>query len=365
MKRRQLVIALAGLSVIVIVTALLVDAPRRAGASSLSYGPSGWLAARRYLQHRNVQTVLVDKPLHELADGNVPTDVLVLTFPSLGAPWPQEREALARHLVRGGTVVFAFSGWRVGASERRVADWLGLEWQPVRDDPPLSPIAWRQFASEEWHLRSAGADGRLEGIKIRAVDSVPKAPSSARVLLYGARDVAFVYLYQRGKGLVVVMPAEILANARIGNVAHANLLETLISMTGDSWGFDEYIHGLTAPSVASAKLPRFAFDLFLLQMGLAYALGVWRLAKSFGPAWRDAPAASGSTRSFLLGLGRLHHRLKHHAAAAPLLIERARELQPNLSLHHDIPAETASDSKGLVSLGRAVAAAQSRTRSHS
>ena len=69
MKRRQLVIALAGLSVIVIVTALLVDAPRRAGASSLSYGPSGWLAARRYLQHRNVQTVLVDKPLHELADG--------------------------------------------------------------------------------------------------------------------------------------------------------------------------------------------------------------------------------------------------------------------------------------------------------
>ena len=45
---------------------------------------------------------------------------------------------------------------------------------------------------------------------------------------------------------------------------------------------------------------------------------------------------TGSTGSFLLGLGALHHRLGHHAEAARRLLERVRELDRGADLPADL-----------------------------
>jgi hypothetical protein len=154
---------------------------------------------------------------------------------------------------------------------------------------------------------------------------------------------------------VFALPVEALSNGRIGEEGNADFLESLASSLDTSWSFDEYHHGLSAPPSREQRQPRFAFDLFLIHLGLLYALGLWRLARSFGPVWSESPVASGSTRTFLLGLGALHDRLGHHREAAELMVRRARELSPRIEL-----AETGSAKDGaeLVELGKRVARGQ-------
>ena len=95
--------------------------------------------------------------------------------------------------------------------------------------------------------------------------------------------------------------------------------------------------------------------------GHLYALGLVVLARRFGPAWREAPVVAGSTAAFLRSLGVLHRQLGHHPAAARLLDERARILDPNLPF----PAETwvpVDDDSSLVTFARKLARAQRRRR---
>jgi hypothetical protein len=83
--------------------------------------------------------------------------------------------------------------------------------------------------------------------------------------------------------------------------------------------------------------------------------------RRFGPAWSDPPQVLGSAGAFLTGLGALHDRLGHHAAAARLLVERARELHPQIALS---PPAVPSDgsARSLVTLARAIARHQRQPR---
>jgi hypothetical protein len=88
-------------------------------------------------------------------------------------------------------------------------------------------------------------------------------------------------------------------------------------------------------------------------LAVLYLVALWTLSRRFGPAWSEPPAVTGTTGSFLLGLGALHHRLGHHREAAERLLERVRELDPGADLAGLGPADGPRE---LVALARRVAA---------
>src|SRR6185436_6542836 len=94
----------------------------------------------------------------------------------------------------------------------------------------------------------------------------------------GGKVVAAAWRERRGR--VVVMPAELLANARLRDPAHAALLETLRGWLDAPWRFDEYHHGLGAPArrdtpTAVAR----GLDLLLLQLLLVYLMAALALSR--------------------------------------------------------------------------------------
>ncbi len=187
--------------------------------------------------------------------------------------------------------------------------------------------------------------------------------SQALVLFRAEDGTPAVFVEPRGRGRMVVLPADAFSNARLGASGNADVLERLRGWLGGRWVFDEFHHGLTAPATATDPGPRRALDVYLLHLVLAYALVVFALARRFGPPWHEPAVASGSAAGLLTGLGRLHDRLGHHRAAALILLERARELDPRLRLPAELRREADRvDASGLVRLGRAVAAAQAATR---
>jgi hypothetical protein len=88
------------------------------------------------------------------------------------------------------------------------------------------------------------------------------------------------------------------------------------------------------------------------------------LSRRFGAAWREPPVVTGSVASFLLGLGALHHRLSHHGDAARRLLERSRELFPDLPLPEELArrAATAAAPQDLVAVARALVRLRRGTR---
>src|ERR1700730_1149008 len=99
-----------------------------------------------------------------------------------------------------------------------------------------------------------------------------------------------------------------------------------------------------------------AVDVLLAHLGLLYLLAVFALLRRQGPAWREAAPAAGSAGAFLLGLGPLHDRLGHHAAAAWMLLARSRELDRDLALPADLERRAAAAGREeLLALAREVA----------
>ena len=338
------------LVVLAIGMTLLVEVRETASASALSVGSRGFFTARRYLEERGVEVRLLDRPLTEAE----PLEVLVLAFPWQRGASRSEQAGVQQHLLRGGTLLFGYAGDGESWTEQDAMDWLGLSWSEVREAPPLGYFAWRAYANEEWSLRPAE---RLEAppLRISALSRAPQAPVEARVLYQGPRGEPLVFVFPSLKGRVVVFPSEVFGNARLQEPGNADLLESLMSSLGPAWSFDEYHHGLSAALSVEQTRPRFAFDLFLLHLGILYVLFVWRLARSFGPVWPETAVVSGSTRTFLLGLGSLHDRLGHHGEAAELMVRRARELQPRMELAESGSARTGAE---LVELGARVARGQ-------
>lgn len=354
MKREQGAFLAIGL-VVVFAGAAAVLAGKGVGAdgSVLSQGSKGWLAARRYLEERGTRVELLDEPIDQAPDRE---GLLVLVMPWQTAGWDERLLALDRRLRAGGSILVAYSGSGLPADDERPFRALGLDWIEPRGRPPLHPLRWRRFASEEWSLREPGEGA--ERIRMTAAERMPGPPEGATILLRTESGTAAAFSYPRLQGHVIVVPADALSNGRIGEAENLALLEGLRSL-GSTWIFDEFHHGLAAATSPTGVRTRRAFDLYLLQLAFLYGLAVLAVVRRFGPAWTEPPVIAGSTASFLLGLATLHQRLGHHWQASTLLLDRARELDPGIRLSR---REGATDDSSLLDLARRVAHAQSHSR---
>jgi hypothetical protein len=318
-------IGLAAL-VLLVVAVLLRGSPAGAGASMISPGRLGWAATRHYLELRELAPVLRDRPLPAKTSGAT----LVVTYPASGYWSDEELANLDRHLVAGGAVLYAYSG-RPTPAEDELVGHLRLESSSVRHNPYLNPVRWWRFEKETWQLKGAEArDKDRPGVTITAPRKVPRPPAGSRVLLLGPGGEACAFEVARGRGRLVVIPAEALANCRLGSQGNADFLEVLRSMLEGPWEVDEYRHGLLAAPVAAAQPSVRAFDALLLHLAFCYLLGVLALAHRLGPPWREELAPAGSVGPFLLGLGHLHDRLRHHSDATAAMLRHARELDARL-----------------------------------
>jgi uncharacterized protein DUF4350 len=331
---------------------LLFGEPGEARGSSIARGPNGWLAARRYLEARGARVMLLREPLDRFEGGGV----LVSAFPwQVGAPI-EAAEALESHVRRGGTLILAYSGAWGNAGELVALERLGLPLGEVRRGS-LNPLQWRRFTREEWRLVPAPALRGGPPVRVWAPRWIPEIPPRADVLLRSPQGGAAAAVLRRGKGRIILLPADVFANARLGDAGNAGLLETLRRRLGDRWTFDEYHHGLATGQVPgeTAALTR-ALDLILAHLAVLYLVALWTLSRRFGPAWSEPPAVTGSTGAFLLGLGALHHRLGHHGEAALRLLERVRELDRDADLPAELDRRAAvAGPRELVALAREVA----------
>jgi hypothetical protein len=325
--RRTVALGAALLGLVAVGAGSLLGPRMVAESSALSSGPRGYRAARRYLELRDRTVALLDAPV--AARGT--TDVLVIAFPWQLVPGLEEERRLFDLLGDGATILLVYSGAPPDPVERHVFRQIGLDVQDAGGPPPRRPWLWRAWAARELSLapdRELGAAARP--LAVSALRSLPVAPKGARCLYRTPDGSPAVFEIGIGRGHVLVLPAEALANARLQ--ANADLLETLAENLGRRWSFDEFHHGLApAPTAAETANVR-VMDLWLVQLALLYVLALVALARRFGPAWREPPVIGGSAASFLRGLGGLHDRLGHHAEAARLLTERARALDPRLVL---------------------------------
>ena len=347
---------LAAAALLAVLAALLGGGGLGATSSALSRGGGGWLAARLYLEARGATVELRDEPL----TGEVREGVLVLAFPWQTGLAAGELEALGDHLRAGGTVVVAYSGDFLELRETQIFDALNLEAFEARPPPPLMPTRWWAYHRQSWLLTPGEGwhPSSFPTLATPAFRRAPAAPDGARVLYRGGdEDLPLVFDYPLHRGRVVALPSGLFANAWLRQAGNADFLETLLGWLGPEWSFDEYHHGL-ARGTSSAPASRFAWDLLMLHLAVIYLLGLAALGRRFGPAWREPPAAAGSTASFLRHLGALHHRLRHHRQAAALMVERARAFDPRLAIAAEPPEVT--DGRGLVELGRTISQSQHR-----
>ena len=355
--RSRLLIGLL-LVLLAVIVGLAGGSPGEARGSALSRGPNGWLAARRYLQARGARVTLLDVPLDRFAGGGV----LVSTFPWQHGFSMDAADRLEDHLRRGGHLVLAYSGDTGNAAERVAMERLGLPLEEKRK-AVLNPLRWRRFAREEWDLHPGPGVAAAAPVRVWAPRWAPEPPKDSRLLFQSPGGYPAIVLLERfrrhrgHRGQLWLLPADAFANARLGNPGNADLLETLFRRLGNRWTFDEYHHGLVAAgaTVETAALGR-TVDLILLHLAVLYFAALLAFSRRFGPAWSEPPVVTGSTGSFLLGLGALHHRLGHHREAARRLLERVRELDRNLVLPAELDGRAAdAGPRELVELAREVA----------
>ncbi len=335
---------------------LLLMPDNEPAGSALSAKSRGWLAARRYLEARDVDVTLADVPLEQWPGS---AGLWVLAFPWQRLPEEAETAALRVHLHRGGSVLYAYSGALARFPEEQILSELRLEERLLRDNPPLLPWKWWDHQREMWELAAGdgwGAAAAAPEVVVPALDAVPRAPARASVLYSrrtGSGEVPLVFSYGLHRGRVVALPAALLANGHLLSAGHADFLESLRRWLGDSWSFDEYHHGLVNAELAMAsERSAFAWDLFMIHLVVFYLLGFTALVRRFGPAWREAAVVVGSTASFLRNLGALHRDMGHHQAAARLLAVRHRELDPSLP---EIAVPEVTTDARLVKFGREIA----------
>ncbi|HEX4495855.1 MAG TPA: DUF4350 domain-containing protein [Thermoanaerobaculia bacterium] len=352
LRRHRLAFGIALLLLVCSGLVLGLGGRTEARGSTLTRGPNGWLAARRYLEARGARAATLGAPLESFEGGGV----LVTAFPWQEGISAEAAAALEDHLRRGGDLVLAYSGLWGNPGELVTLEGLGLPLQEVRK-APLDPVRWRGFARREWDLQPASGVRGAAPVRVWAPRWRPELPKEASVLFRTPRGGAAIAVLPRYRGRIVLLPADALANARLANPGNAGLLETLRRDLGDSWTFDEYHHGLIAGSgLETAPFGR-TLDLILIHLALLYLAAIWTLSRRFGPAWDEATVVTGSTGAFLLGLGALHHRWGHHHEAAGRLLERVRELDPGLDLPAGFDARAAlAGPRELVALAAEVAA---------
>jgi len=343
---------------------LLLSGGEGAGSAGSSYSRSaqGLLAARLYLESRGAE---VDLPEVALDAGGLKNKVLVVVGPFLGPFDDAAVQVVRLHLRRGGRVVYGYSGAPLEGFEKDLRLELGLgEPQRLRESSSLSPAAWLAHRKELYQLEPEPESPLSARLEVAAFETAPQAPASARVFYRagpGLKPAAFDY--QQHRGNVLVLPAALLSNAEVHRAGNAELLELLFASAEGGLHFDEQRHGLGKAEEVQSSGARLGWNVFLLQLLLFYGLGLWALARSFGPTWTEELPSLGSASAFLEQLGTLHHKLGHEKGAAHSLIERSRALDPQ------IPAALAErqidSSDDFLDLAREVALHQHPRRSPS
>jgi hypothetical protein len=324
--RKRIAFAVGASAGVVVAAALAGSGSPGAAGSALSRGAAGWSAARGYVEARGTASDLLDRPLESGAHGG---RALVLVFPWQRWDLSDAGRVLSRHLRDGGDVVFAFAdGEPFAGAQADAASALGLTSRLLRDRAPLSPIAWRRHALEEWTLAVEGTGAPL---RLRAYSRGFDAPEGALVLAREPDGRPAAFSFRRHRGRVVVLPAAALANATLAQAGAADLLETVRAGLDRPWTFAEHGHGLVAPGSPAGTASRRTFDLWLAHLAVVYVLALLALVRPFGPVWSDPPQRTGSAAAFLRGLGGLHRLLRHQRRAAELLAARTRELDPRLA----------------------------------
>ncbi|MDA8017719.1 MAG: DUF4350 domain-containing protein [Thermoanaerobaculia bacterium] len=321
------------LALLLAFTALVLAPDEGADSSTLSREGGGWWALWSYAKARGLDVERLDLPLDRVfpEDGvetRAGSGVLVLGFPWQVGQQPGESDAVERHLRAGGTVLVTYRldqftelepMWRILGADGTVI---------LRSPPPASPRAWWHYRHERWALAPTEALPRGPVLELPATFAAPVAPPSAREL-YVADDTAvrnapLIWIQERLKGRVVVLPSDLLTNAELRRSANADFVETLIRHLEGPWWFDEYHHGLVDPALFAEGGGRaYSWDLLLLHLALVYLLGAWALGRGFGAAWSEPPARHGSASNFLRSLGALHKKLGHHRDAARKLLDRS------------------------------------------
>ena len=360
-----------GLLVVGLGTLLLVwvqSRPRLDPASSLSPAASGWLAMRHYLVARQTTVEIIDQPLSQAGDGGT----WVLTLPWSKALVDDDLQALTEHLHDGGDVLLAYSGDSGYLEEDLILRQLDLELTPLRSTPPLNPWDWWHYRSQAWRLLPEGAetegapgdmldDRPLEGaiLEMEGITWAPQAPPSARVLYRESeRQFPLIFETRQQRGRVVVLPRQVLANGRLRTADNLLLLEQLRQRLASPWRIDEFHHGWQRPGEVSFSVASQAWDMFVIHLLVIYGLAVLALIRRFGPAWRQRPLVVGSAADYLRGVGSLHDQLGHHGDAARCMVQRARDLDPQLEWE-DLDSEV-EDGPGLVALGQQISRRQRR-----
>lgn len=289
-------------------------------ASSFSKGSLGWSAARAYLETQGAETETLDEPI----GAELPAaGVLVIAGAAAQGYSSEELETLDRFLTNGGRVVFGYPSRSVqrAAYQNR----LGLEFRRSAVIGPLfNPFVWRSQAFAERRYETDGA----ETIRLYAVKEYPESRPEDRVLARNEKREPIVILRTRGRGEILLVPDEVFSNGRLGQSGNAGLLESVRLRFGAEtpWMFDEYHHGIVRPTSPLGLKSRRALDLFIFQIVLVYFLFVLATGRRFGPEWAEPQAQSGATSSFLMTIAGMHDRLGHHAAAARVLGQRAKDV---------------------------------------
>ncbi len=349
--RRSLVLLALAFAALTAAAAFLMRSASAPG-SVLSRDGLGWIIARRYAEERGISVRLLDDPEASLAHD----EAFFVVFPWQHAAWDEQPGQAREHLKRGGTLVVAYSGQGMDVSESSFLQDLGLELHSPNRHPPLHPLRWREHTRAEWPLLPA-ADG-TPGARVRRMAHVPVAPPGADVLFRNEDGLALVSSTPYRGGRLVLLPAEALANSRLARAGHPELLEGLLLLLPRRWAFDEVHHGLVPEAHVERTASGRVLPLFVAHLVVVYLLAVLALVRRFGPAWTEPALSTGSARSFFMGIAALHARLGHLREAAPLLAQRARELDPALPLAEDPPEGAALNAAAFLRFAQAVARAQ-------
>ncbi|HVS64918.1 MAG TPA: hypothetical protein VMT85_15605 [Thermoanaerobaculia bacterium] len=334
--------ALAG-AIALLAILLITTSSTGATSSALGRGSLGWRGLERLLDSRGIESALLDRalehrdPILERPEApGAPTPApatLVLGFPWQRGGLGWDPAPVLGFVRRGGRLVLATSsGATPSVAERRLIDALGVEWEAQPRAGALRPLSWwrqrrrgeRWAASDNAPFTAPLVTGSLGGI------ARPPRESDATVLAVDGEGAPVAAVFEVEEGEVWLLPSQVLANAYLGEPGNASLALVLADNVSGPLLFDEFHHGLISAEAQLAEPAGRAFDAAIVQLGLLWGLAVLAFAWRFGPAWPTPVQLVDAHRSFLVGLGALHHRLGHERQAAGALVRRMAAYDPSL-----------------------------------